>query len=162
MSGRHLLKLFVIYMQLHSSEGKGDRGKRTSDRVRTWDLCSIAESLHSSLLYLTSPSFLFHADHPGRVTLTKYCDSPPTTFNFLQSSPPKDVLPPGRSTTVRQFCIQEYCFSTTVFLKKGVACSVSNTDIRKPAKRQRTCSHCKEPGHTKTKEGVITYPQLAL
>ena len=25
----------VMYMELHSSEGKGDRGKRTSDRTRT-------------------------------------------------------------------------------------------------------------------------------
>ena len=33
----------VIYMKLHSSEGKGDRGKRTSDRARTWDLHTIAE-----------------------------------------------------------------------------------------------------------------------
>ena len=33
----------VIYMELHSSKGKGDRGKRTSDHARTRDLCSIAE-----------------------------------------------------------------------------------------------------------------------
>ena len=33
----------VIYMELHSSKGKGDRGKRTSDRARTRDLRSIAE-----------------------------------------------------------------------------------------------------------------------
>ena len=34
----------VVCMELHSSEGKGDRGKRTSDRARTRDLVrSIAE-----------------------------------------------------------------------------------------------------------------------
>ena len=30
-------------MELTAQKGKGDRGKRTSDRARTWDLRSIAE-----------------------------------------------------------------------------------------------------------------------
>ena len=130
-------------------------------------------SLHSSLPYLTSPATII-----SPITLTiqaQYCDSPPTTFNFLKSSPPKDALPPilhpeGLSNTrqeyfydeIRQFCEDE-CkdIASPQSSKRGVACSVSNTDICKPAKRQRTCSHCKQPGHTKTKKGVITSPQLA-
>ena len=37
------ITLFSNLYETHSSEGKGDRGKRTSDRARTWDLRSIAE-----------------------------------------------------------------------------------------------------------------------
>ena len=33
----------IIFMELTAQKGKGDRGKRTSDRVRTRDLCSITE-----------------------------------------------------------------------------------------------------------------------
>ena len=36
-------QMFRLSCELHSSEGKGDRGKWTSDRAQTWDLCSIAE-----------------------------------------------------------------------------------------------------------------------
>ena len=136
-----------------------------------------------SLFFTATPNitsyhhFSFHADHPGTVTLRKYCDSPPITFTFLKSSPPKDALPPilhpeGLRNTrqeylydeIRQFCEDEYkdiACPQPFSRKRGVACSVSNTDICKPAKRQRTCSQCKQPEHTKTKKGVITCSQLA-
>ena len=32
----------VTYMELHSTEGKGDRGKRTSDRARTTLYCEVS------------------------------------------------------------------------------------------------------------------------
>lgn len=120
--------------------------------------------------------FSFHADHPGTVTLRKYCDSSPTTFKFMKSSPPTDGLPPilqpeGLSNArqeylydeIRQFCEEEYKDTTCPqppSRKRGVGCSASNTDICMPTKRPRTCSYCKQPGHTKTKKGVITCPQL--
>ena len=33
----------TIFMELTAQKGKGDRGKKTRDCARTWDLCSIAE-----------------------------------------------------------------------------------------------------------------------
>ena len=38
-----VITLFSNLYGIHSSKGKGDRGKKTSDRARTWDLRSIAE-----------------------------------------------------------------------------------------------------------------------
>ena len=35
--------VMIIFMELTAQKGKGDRGKRTSDRAQIWDLCSIAE-----------------------------------------------------------------------------------------------------------------------
>ena len=36
-------RVITILMELTAQKGKGDREKRTSDRARTRDLCSIAE-----------------------------------------------------------------------------------------------------------------------
>ena len=48
------------------------------------------------------------------MTLRKYCDSPPTTLNFLKPSPLKDALPPtlhpeGLSNTRQEYFYDEIC-----------------------------------------------------
>ena len=90
--------------------------------------------------------------------------SPPT------GSLPTVLQPAGMDETrqwylyeqFREFCDDEYkditCPKPHVPKRKQQNQDVEETAA--PAKRARLCSHCRQPGHTKTKKGVVTCPLL--
>ena len=141
-----------------------------------YDWHTFFTSFSVSIPHITSyHHFRFDAKYPGVVFLRTTCNSPEKTFTFLKQSPPTGSLPTvlqpaGMDETrqwylyeqIREFCEDEY---------KDITCPKPRVPKRKqqnqdaeetaaPAKRARLCSHCRQPGHTKTKKGVVTCPLL--
>ena len=116
--------------------------------------------------------FSFNSDKPGVVFLKKTCDGEITSFKFIKISLdvhrlPATISPDGLSGTrqhylydeIRQFCEEEYKDATCPRPKSSKRAMESSTESV-PVKKPRNCSYCKQPGHTKTKKGTITCPEL--
>ena len=117
-------------------------------------------------------NFFFSSDHPGTVILKKSCDDSPLTFKFMKVEPDMGTFPPilqpeGLSATrqkylydeIRQFCEEEYKDITCPKPKSNKR-ALENSSDTVPTKKSRNCSYCKQPGHTKTRNGIVTCPKL--
>ena len=119
--------------------------------------------------------FRFCDTAPGVVIVREFADSPEVEIRIQKNvhEVPRDTLPPTLSPVgmsrerelylyeqIRPFCQQEYC-DITCPIPQGHERIQQDTDTGVPPKRsKRLCSHCRLPGHTKTKGGKITCPKL--
>ena len=118
-------------------------------------------------------SFRFDSKFPGKVYLKQYSTSLEEVFTIINDvnafdslEMPEAIVPPGMSfqrqvylyEKIRQFCSSEEAAELTC--PKPLLQHQQHTDATRSLKIKRKCSHCKQPGHTKTVRGVITCPEL--
>ena len=118
--------------------------------------------------------FRFSHTSPGVVFVREFAGSEERTVTILKSGrmPAKDALPPvlipsGLSPErerylyeqIRPFCQLEYR-DVTCPVPSGYQNVEAQQERDGAPKAKRLCSHCRLPGHTKTKKGKVTCPQL--
>ena len=117
--------------------------------------------------------FRFDHSSPGVVFVKEYSAmqeiSVPIyreTSTIDTTAMPEIVHPPGMSLErrilylyekIRPFCYDEAAAELTCPQPMQALTSKSKT---KPKSFDRKCSHCRQPGHTKTVRGTVTCPQL--
>jgi len=147
----------------------------TKYRVACYDwktyLSSLFKVIPSILKY---QHFYVSSKNPGIIELKEFADSDKTIVDIRKTGVdidplqmPEVIIPPGLSLDrqtylyeqIREFCEPEYADITCP--KPILPRSEASTEASGPsAKRVRLCSHCKQPGHTKTIRGKTTCPQL--
>ena len=154
---------------------------RTGERYVTW----YDWSEHMKKFFRPFPGisnyhhFRLDVSEPGTVFAKEYNDSEEIQYtialsdNFPDSMQelPTEITPPGMSVDRRQYLfdnIRQFC--ATAEAAELTCPAISHPSKRKkkgdlpPSKRkktsQRKCSHCHEPGHTKTIRGKVTCPKL--
>ena len=120
----------------------------------------------------------FHFSHtsPGVVFVREFANSKEEMKTILKPGHtiPKDTLPSTLSPTglspererylyeqIRPFCQLEYR-DLTCPVPSGYQNVVVQQERDGALKSKRLCSHCRLPGHTKTKKGKVTCPELLL
>ena len=131
--------------------------------------------------------FRFTKSSPGTVFLRKFVDSPEEAFvmtNMItlpNDQAPQKLTPKGMDLKrqwylfeeITQFCSTPEAAQLTCPHPKDQKPSSNQTQVStanqtsdkvannaKGTKRKRACSHCHKEGHTKTKWGMITCPEL--
>ena len=117
--------------------------------------------------------FRFDSLAPGSVFVRENCKEPETTIVISKKDSavdilgmPEVILPPGMSLERQVYLfekIRRFCSSAAAELTCPKPYTTENplpAQQEKQSQSQRKCSHCREPGHTKTVRGVITCPQL--
>lgn len=121
--------------------------------------------------------FRFSERFPGSVFVKQFADSSETeikiakvgrTCGLSENTLPTTLTPAGLSNErqvylyeqIRPFCDAEYR-DIVCPLPERYSTSVQEQDKdTAPPRSKRLCSHCRNPGHTKTKSGKITCPEL--
>ena len=106
--------------------------------------------------------------------LQEFADSDTTTVDISKtgveidrSQLPECIIHPGLSLDrqtylyeqIRVFCEPKYA-DVTCPMPTSSRPEASTGTVVPPSKRIRPCSHCKQPGHTKTVRGKTTCPKL--
>ena len=115
-----------------------------------------------------------HTD-PGHVFVREFADSEETNIVFIRpnvaiskTALPSTLTPPGLSEERKQYLFQQirpYCdekYRDITCPQPRVQKRTVQQDSEIPPTKlsKRLCSHCRMSGHTKTKKGVITCPEL--
>ena len=151
--------------------------KTTKYRVPCYDWKSFL-----SIFFKPIPSilkyqhFYFSSKYPGIVKLQENASSEKIAVDITKpkvkidhTQMPKLIIPTGLSIDrqtylyeqIRVFCEPEYADVTCPPPNNIPTISeVSSEASAPPPKRIRLCSHCKQPGHTKTVRGKTTCPKL--
>lgn len=120
--------------------------------------------------------FRFDKQSPGAVFVRKLMDSPEVKIHLslvstIDQGLPNQFVPKGMDVNRKWYLFDEiakFCSSSRTAsitcprptLPKPSAVAQDKTAPTVGAKRKRTCSHCHSEGHTKTKKGKISCPEL--
>ena len=152
--------------------------KRKYRHTKVDSLAQIAEVVNSSTLerrntayvigHDTTSPFTYYtwSEFLGVVFVREFANSKEEIKTILKPGHtiPKDTLPSTLSPTglspererylyeqIRPFCQLEY---------RDLTCPVPSGYQNVVVQHKRLCSHCRLPGHTKTKKGKVTCPEL--
>jgi len=141
-----------------------------------YDWTTFLGNYFSQIPQITSyQHFRVTEDNPNIVYVRHYANKEETTITILKedvsigTSLPSTLQPSGLSFErqqylfehIRPFCEEQYrditCPDPTPGQKRP---HPQTTDESSVKKAKRLCSYCRNPGHTKTKKGQISCPQL--
>jgi hypothetical protein len=118
--------------------------------------------------------FRFDMGHPGTVFVREFVDAEEKEVKIIkpdiiidQNGLPSEIIPSGLSEErkqylfehIRQFCDERYK-DVTCPEPRGKKRPHPDNGETSGNKSKRLCSHCRQPGHTKTRKGVTTCPVL--
>ena len=148
-----------------------------SQRFYYYDWNEFLSTYYKHIPQITSYyHFYFSKEYPGKVVLREFADSEEIMMDVLKqgvnvdpTALPCTLSPSGLSeqrkqylyNEIRVFCDEEY---------KDITCPepsqkhpiTDTSDSAGPStkKYKCLCSHCRNPGHSKTRKGQITCPEL--
>ena len=150
-------------------------GKESTRPFAYYNWSDFLSDFFTTIPHITSYyHFRCKSEHPGIVFVREFADSEEKEVTVLKHNVDKDALPSQMMPSglsldrqwylyeqIRQFCDEEYRDVTCPHPRAQKHSHTQDEDESPPTKRsKRLCSHCRMPGHTKTKKGVITCPKL--
>ena len=130
-------------------------------------ICKISEYHH----------FRFDVSSPGNVFVKEHALASEVLITLIKkdvivdkSEMPEIIIPPGISLDRQKYLfekIRPYCSSEAAAeatCPKPITSVESQSQLKvhivSSSKSSRKCSHCRQPGHTKTVKGIVTCPVL--
>ena len=148
-----------------------------SQRFYYYDWNEFLSTYYKHIPQITSyHHFYFSKEYPGKVVLREFDDSEEIMMDVLKqgvnvdpTALPCTLSPSGLSEQTKQYLFNEirvFCDEECRDItcpepsRKHPITDTSDSAGPSTKKYKRLCSHCRNPGHSKTHKGQITCPEL--
>ena len=147
-----------------------------SQRFHYYDWSEYLCKYYKAIPQITSyHHFCFSQEYPGKVALREFADTKETKVIILRKDVTIDptalpsILPPSGLSEerkqylyneIRVFCAEKYRDITCPEPTRKHPLNKPDSTGPLTKKYKRLCSHCRNPGHTKTRKGQIICPEL--